>query len=62
MKKVYLKSSVQKVLEIISITLFILLISINDFEWRGIPIIIGAILVLLFNVYILDKYGRNVNG
>lgn len=58
MKKVYLKPTIQKVLEIISIILVVMLGSLDDFEWRGLPIIIGTILILLFNIYILDKYGR----
>ena len=61
-KKIHLKPWAQKTLEVITAFQFILAASIDDFEWRGLPFIILHWVIMLFNIYILDEYGRDGNG
>ena len=54
----YLRPWIQRVLEIISIIIFLLVGGVNDFTLVGFFIILGMIAVFAFNVKILCSYGR----
>lgn len=59
MKKTrHLKKWAEMVLIIVSFAIFTFIGMLDDFELSGIPILIGLMLVLLFNIHILSKYGR----
>jgi len=63
MKKRKLRTGIEKALIAITTMLFIFAVSINDFELKGIPLIIGLWSVVLINSLIIKKYGRGVwNG
>lgn len=54
----YLRPWIQKMLEIISIAIFLIVVGVNDFTLVGFFIILGMIAVFAFNVKILSLYGR----
>ena len=54
----YLRTWVQRALEIISIIIFLLVVGVNDFTLVGFFIILGMMAVFAFNVKILCSYGR----
>ena len=54
----YLRPWIQKMLEIISIVIFLIVVGVNDFTLVGFFIILGMIAVFVFNVKILSLYGR----
>ena len=54
----YLRPWIQKMLEIISIVIFLIVVGVNDFTLVGFFIILGMIAVFAFNVKILSLYGR----
>lgn len=54
----YLKPYIQKMLEIISIVIFLIVVGVNDFTLAGFFIILGMIAVFAFNIKILSLYGR----
>ena len=54
----YLRPCIQKMLEIISIVIFLIVVGVNDFTLVGFFIILGMIAVFAFNVKILSLYGR----
>ena len=51
-----LKPTVRIMLECITTFLAVCLISINDFELTAIPLILLVLLVVAFNLKILEKY------
>ena len=54
----YLRPWIQKMLEIISIVIFLIIVGVNDFTLVGFFIILGMIAVFAFNVRVLCLYGR----
>ena len=54
----YLRPWIQKMLEIISIVIFLIVLGVNDFTLVGFFIILGMVAVFAFNVKILSLYGR----
>ena len=54
----YLRPWIQKMLEIISIVIFLIVVGINDFTLVGFFIILGMIAVFAFNVRVLCLYDR----
>ena len=54
----YFRPCIQKTLEIISVFIFCIVGSLNDFNLVGFFIILGMIAVLAFNIKILSLYGR----
>lgn len=54
----YLRSWIQRTLEIISVVIFLLIVGVNDFTLVGFFIILGMIAVFAFNVKVLCLYGR----
>ena len=54
----YLRPWIQRTLEIISIVIFLIVVSVNDFTLVGFFIILGMIAVFAFNIKILSLYGR----
>ena len=54
----YLRPWIQKMLEIISIVIFLIVVGVNDFTLVGFFIILGMVAVFAFNVKILSLYGR----
>lgn len=54
-----LKKSVVKFLKVISFCIFCFLAMIGEINsFGGVLIVLGLVLVLIFNVYILDKYSN----
>lgn len=58
----YLRSWIQRALEIISVIIFLLVVGVNDFTLVGFFIILGMIAVFAFNVRVLCLYGRYDNS
>lgn len=54
----YLRSWIQRALEIISVIIFLLVVGVNDFTLVGFFIILGMIAVFAFNIRVLCLYGR----
>lgn len=54
----YLRPWIQKMLEIISIVIFLIIVGVNDFTVVGFFIILGMIAVFAFNIRVLCLYGR----
>lgn len=55
-----LKRNVENILIVITFALLIILGSIDDFEFnlKGILVILAMFLIMIFNTYVLLKYGR----
>ena len=53
-----LRPAIQMALEIITMVLTIMLISINDFSIEALPIVLLAVAVVGFNLHVLERYGR----
>lgn len=62
MKKRYLRPVIQNTLTIITMVLFILIMSLDDFTFDGIPMIIAIIGCISLNIYLLTKYGKWKEG
>lgn len=59
-KRRYLRPCIEKTLTIITILLIMFFGMLDDFELCAIPYLLLALAILVFNVYILNKYGRGV--
>lgn len=59
-RKRYLKPSIEKVITVITFTLFIFTGSIDDFEISFLPIYLGLWAIVYLNILILHKYGKGV--
>ena len=59
MKKRYLNSKVQNILELVLAIQIMMLCCLADFEFKAIPLILGFVVIAGFNTYILYKYGKN---
>jgi hypothetical protein len=53
-----LRPAIQMALEIITMVLTIMLVSINDFSIEALPIVLLAVAVVGFNLHVLERYGR----
>ena len=53
-----LRPAIQMALEIITMVLTIMLVSINDFSIKALPIILLAVAAVGFNLHVLERYGR----
>lgn len=58
MKNKHFKKGVEDILIYVTLILFIVCASINDFEDKHFPIVISMWLVVAINIYVLHKYGN----
>lgn len=59
-KRRYLRPCIEKALIIITMILVMFFGMLEDFELSAFPYILLALAILVFNIYILNKYGRGV--
>ena len=55
-----LRKEIEIALTIITAILTTFVATINDFNLKAIPIILVAIAIIIFNTYILMKYGKGI--
>ena len=55
-----LRKEIEIILSVITMILIIFVATINDFSLKAIPIILVAIAIIIFNTYILMKYGKGI--
>ena len=58
--KRHLRKSIEILLTIITMVQVLFIITINDFSLKAIPLILATIMMIIFNSYILMKYGRGL--
>ena len=60
MKRRYLRPCIEKTLIAITTLLFMFFAMLNDFELEAIPTLLVLLAILVFNIYILSRYGRGL--
>jgi len=60
MNKKYLKPSIEKVLLIILVIQALLLLNLDDFSLKSLPIILINLMLLLFNIRFLYNHSRRL--
>lgn len=58
--KRYLRKEIEIILSAITMILILFVATINDFSLKAIPLILAIIVMIIFNSYILMKYGRGL--
>lgn len=60
MNKKYLKPSIEKILLIILVVQALLLLNLDDFSLKSLPIILINLILLLFNIRFLYNHSRRL--
>lgn len=60
MNKKYLKPSIEKILLIILVIQALLLLNLDDFSLKSLPIILINLMLLLFNIRFLYNHSRRL--
>ena len=60
MNKKYLKPSIEKILLIILVVQALLLLNLDDFSLKSLPIILINLMLLLFNIRFLYNHSRRL--
>ena len=58
--KRYLRKEIEIILSVITMILILFVATISDFSLKAIPIILAAMAIIIFNTYILMKYGKGI--
>ena len=58
--KRHLRKEIEIILSAITMILILFVVTINDFGLKAIPIILAAMAIIIFNTYILMKYGKGI--
>ena len=57
-KKLYLKKWLEKTLILINAFIFMFLAMVNDFNFKGLIVLVALLIVFSFNGLIISKHGR----
>ena len=58
--KRHLRKEIEIILSVITMILILFVAAISDFSLKAIPIILAAMAIIIFNTYILMKYGKGI--
>ena len=58
--KRHLRKEIEIILSVITMILIIFVATISDFSLKAIPLILATFVMIIFNSYILMKYGRGL--
>ena len=60
MKKRHLRKEIEIALNIITVVLFLLIVTIDEISIAAIPLLITMVAVLIVNIQILKRFGKGV--
>ena len=58
--KRHLRKEIEIILSVITMILILFVATISDFSLKAIPIILVTMAIIIFNTYILTKYGKGI--